>query len=329
MAFPKKTKDTATEVKIPKNSKTKSAGFESGGLLGRLVKASKSESAGIMADYEDIAPRDFISAGNYLFNSLLAADPFKGLPSGKIITLAGPPGSGKTITMIEMLKNAQAMGYIAVLYDSEMANNDKENLKARGVDINRLIYIPIDTVEALKTSLLNILEEVSEDEKVFIGIDSLGNLSTEKEMRDSLEGSDKKDMTRAAQLKALFRTVTMKAGMKQIPIVCINHTYVNPGSFIPQNIVAGGCLTEKSLVKTTAGLRNIATINTGDKVCTMFGEKEVLETFSFEKETYRLTLADGSEIEATAEHKFLTRNGDNLIWKTVADLNENDLIIQY
>lgn len=249
MAFVKKPKalaepsDSFPDSKQPKAAKTKAikaTPLTTGGLIGRLVKASKTESAGVMADYEDIAPRDFISSGNYLFNSLLAADPFKGLPSGKIITLAGPPGCGKTITMLEMMKNAQSQGYTAVLYDSEMANNDKVALKARGIDTDNLIYIPIDTVEALKTSLLNILEEVSEGEKVFIGIDSLGNLSTEKEMRDSLEGSDKKDMTRAAQLKALFRTVTLKAGLKQVPIICINHTYVNPGSFIPQNIVAGG-----------------------------------------------------------------------------------------
>jgi RecA/RadA recombinase len=217
----------------------KGPGFK-GGLVGRLKTACKTELAGIMSDLDDMSPRDFISAGNFLFNCLLSADPFKGIPSGKIVTLAGPPGCGKTFTMLEILKNAQALGYTAVLYDTEMANNDMNALKARGLDIENLLYIPVDTVEALKTSLLNLLEEVGPTEKVIIGIDSLGNLSTEKEMRDSIDGSDKKDMTRAAMMKALFRTVTLKAGLKQVPIIGINHTYVNPGSFIPQNIVAGG-----------------------------------------------------------------------------------------
>lgn len=246
--FTKKTMKapTASEAEpVSKKEKVKGAAAKVatpgiGGLVGRLKKAAKIDMAGIMSELEDYVPRDYISSGNFLFNSLLAADPYKGLPSGKIITLAGPPGCGKTITMIEMLKNAQKMGYTPVLYDSEFANNDKDTLKSRGLDTDNLLYIPIDTVEALKTSLLNLLEEIGPNEKVIIGIDSLGNLSTEKEMRDSIDGSDKKDMTRAAQLKALFRTVTLKAGMKQVPIIAINHTYVNPGSFIPQNIVAGG-----------------------------------------------------------------------------------------
>jgi RecA/RadA recombinase len=221
-------------------AKAGKVGFQGGtGLMQRLKKAAGMDAAGIMSEMDEISPSDFISSGNYLFNCLLSADPFKGLPTGKIITLAGPPGSGKTITMLEMLKNAQAKGYSCVLYDSEFANNDKEALVAKGIDVENLLYVPIDTVEALKTSLLNIIKEV-DNEKIFIGIDSTGNLSTTKEMADSLSGSDKKDMTRAAQLKALFRTVTLAAGVKQIPIVCINHTYVNPGSFIPQNIVAGG-----------------------------------------------------------------------------------------
>lgn len=238
---PDASSESTTSIENSKSKTTKKASsIPSGGILSRLKKASKVDGAGVMSELEDIAPRDFISSGNYLFNSLLAAYPFKGLPSGKVITLAGPPGCGKTITMIEMMKNAQKMGYTAVLYDSEWANNDKQALAARGLDIDNLLYIPIDTVEALKTSLLNLLEEIGEDDKVFVGIDSIGNLSTEKEMKDSLDGSDKKDMTRAAQLKALFRTVTLKAGKKQVPVVCINHTYINPGSFIPQNVVAGG-----------------------------------------------------------------------------------------
>lgn len=222
---------------MAKKSEEKTTGL---GLLGRLKKAAHVEYADVMSNFDEVQPREFISSGNYLLNCLLAADPNKGMPTGKIMTLAGPPGCGKTFTMFEIFKNAQKLGYTCVLYDSEFANNDKDALTARGIDIDNLLYIPIDTVENLKTSILNLVEEISPDDKVIIGIDSLGNLSTSKEMTDSIDGSDKKDMTRAAVMKALFRTITMKCGIKQIPVIGISHVYAAVGSFIPQNVVGGG-----------------------------------------------------------------------------------------
>jgi RecA/RadA recombinase len=213
---------------------------ETGSFIGRLKKAAKTEYADVMSDFDSIQPRDFISSGNYLFNALLSADINKGIPSGKVVSLTGPAGCGKTFTALEILKNAQKMGYTGILYDSEFANNDNEALKQRGIDTEKLLYIPIDTVENLKTSILNILEEITTNDKVMIIIDSLGNLSTNKEMNDSMDGSDKKDMTRAAQLKALFRTITMKAGVKQVSIVAINHVYAVVGAFFAQNVAGGG-----------------------------------------------------------------------------------------
>lgn len=223
----------------PKNELIKESPKTSG-FLQKLKKASKCDTAEIMSDYDNIEPRDFINTGNYLLNALISSDPKKGIPSGKIMTLAGPPGCGKSFTALETLKNAQRMGYSAVLYDTEMANNNKDSLVARGIDIENLLYIPIGTIEELKTSILNILEEISEEDKVIIVIDSLGNLSSSKEMEDSMSGSDKKDMTKSAVMKGLFRTITLKAGLKQVPIIGISHVYAAVGSFIPQNVVGGG-----------------------------------------------------------------------------------------
>ena len=224
----------------PKNELKSAIGNKSGGLLQKLKKAAKCENAEVMADYDNIEPRDFIDTGNYLLNSLISADPKKGMPSGKIMTLAGPPGCGKSFTALELIKNAQKVGYSAILYDTELANNNKESLKAKGIDIDNLLYIPIGTIEELKTSILNILEEIEEDDKVIIVIDSLGNLSSTKEMEDSLSGSDKKDMTKSAVMKGLFRTITLASGLKQVPIIGISHVYAAVGSFIPQNVVGGG-----------------------------------------------------------------------------------------
>ena len=213
---------------------------EKSSLLFKLKKASKCDTAEIMSDYDNIQPRDFIDTGNYLFNALISSNALNGgMPSGKIMTLAGPPGCGKSFTALEILKNAQKMGYSAILYDSEMANNNKDALKVRGIDIDNLLYIPIATIEELKTSILNILEEIEDTDKIIIVIDSASNLSSQKEMQDSIDGSDKRDMTKAQAMKALFRTITLKAGLKQVPIVTISHVYSSM-SFIPQNIVSGG-----------------------------------------------------------------------------------------
>lgn len=208
----------------------------------RLLKSAKSEYAALMGDNEEdkFPIRDWISTGNYLFNSQISSDPRKGIPSGRVVMFAGSASTGKSFLALETAKNAQALGYFVVLYDSEMANNEREALKTRGIDTEQLLYIPIDTVENLKTSLINILDECSAEDKLFIIVDSIGNLSTNKELEDSTEGSTTKDMTRPAQLKALFRTVTLKAGVKNVPIIAINHTYATIGSFVGGQTIAGG-----------------------------------------------------------------------------------------
>jgi len=209
----------------------------------RMKAACKAEHAQLMGDGEtDNFPiRDWINTGNYLLNSQISADYKRGMPSGRVWQLAGESSVGKSYLALETLKNAQALGYFGILFDSEMANNSKEDLKARGIDTEQLLFIPIDTVENLKTSVLNILEETEKDDKVIIIIDSIGNLSTRKELEDSLEGSATKDMTRASQLKALFRTMTIKAGIKNIPVIVVNHSYAQIGGFLSgQQQVAGG-----------------------------------------------------------------------------------------
>jgi len=207
----------------------------------RIAKASKLDSAQLMDDPNDkYAIRDWISTGNLLLNAQISGDPFKGLPSGRVWMLAGPQSCGKSFLALEAAKSAQALGYFVVIYDSEMANNERSALEARGLDPSQILFAPIDTVENLKTSLLNILDETSVDDKLFIICDSIGNLSTNKELEDSTEGSTTKDMTRPAQLKALFRTVTIKAGMKNVPIIAVNHVYAQVGGFLSGGTVIGG-----------------------------------------------------------------------------------------
>jgi RecA/RadA recombinase len=207
----------------------------------RLMSSSASDYAQLMGEDEiDKYPiRDWISTGNVLLNAQISSRYDGGLPSGRIWQLAGINSCGKTFLMLETIKVAQAMGYFAVLYDTEMANNNKEDLKQRGIDLNKLLYIPVDTVESLMTSVLNILDEVGPEDKVIIGIDSIGNISTNKEIDDTQSGSETKDMTRASKLKAFFRTCTMRAGIKNVPIIAINHVYDQIGGF-GGKVIGGG-----------------------------------------------------------------------------------------
>lgn len=207
----------------------------------RLKSAANSDYAQLMGeDEEDKFPiRDWISTGNVLLNAQISSRPRGGMPSGRIWQLAGINSCGKTFLMLETAKQAQKMGYFFVLFDTEMANNSKEDLKARGIDIEKLLYIPVDTVESLMTSVLNLLDEIGEDDRVFIGIDSIGNISTEKEIDDRTEGKGTRDMTRAQGLKAFFRTCTLRAGVKNVPMIAINHVYDQIGGF-GGKVIGGG-----------------------------------------------------------------------------------------
>lgn len=205
----------------------------------RMLAASKNPAAGFLDDGDYGKIRDYIDLGAVILNAQVSADPRKGIPSGRVIQMAGPESSGKTYLCLEAVKAAQNMGYFIVYYDTEAAN-DAESLGKRGLDLSQLLYSPIATVEELTTSMINILDETTEDDKIMIVVDSLGNLSSTKELEDATDGKGTRDMTRAQKLKALFRTVTVKAGIKHVPIMAVNHVYATIGSFFGGTTVAGG-----------------------------------------------------------------------------------------
>lgn len=208
-------------------------------LSDRMKKASKSEYAQVLSESDKFAIADWISTGNFALNTLISGNPNRGFPSGRILQLAGPHSTGKTFINLEIVRAAQQQGYFIVYYDTEFAQ-DKESLEDRGIDIERLLYVPVDTVENLSTSMLNVIDQVADGEKVLIVVDSIGNLSTTKELQDMTDANDKRDMTRAQKLKALFRTVTLKCGLKNIPLIIVNHVYASVGSYFPSNTVGGG-----------------------------------------------------------------------------------------
>ena len=146
-------------------------------------------------------------------------------------------------------------------------------------------------------------------------LDSLGMLSTEKEMTDTAEGKTTRDMTRAQVIKATFRVLTLKLGKASIPLIMTNHTY---------QVV--GCLSDDVDVMMDDGSsKNITEISVGDKVKTMTGNSEVTELFEYDvNETIEVEMEDGTTFRCTPNHKFMTSDGS---WKPISDIREGEDIV--
>lgn len=188
----------------------------------------------------------FIDTGSYALNALLSGSIFGGLPNNKISCLAGDPATGKTYYAIgiatQFLKDHK--DGIVIYFDTEQAIT-KEMFEKRGIDTKRVAVVPVSTIEEFKTQALKIVNEIlvqDEDDRkpVFMVLDSLGMLSTEKEMTDSAEGKNVRDMTKAQQTKAAFRVLTLKLGKAKIPMLLTNHTYQVIGAYVPTKELGGG-----------------------------------------------------------------------------------------
>lgn len=210
-------------------------------LSERLKKSCGNEYAQNMAEDNLYETKDYIDSGSVMFNVLLSGYYDKGYPTGRIISLAGLSATGKSMMGIEAVKMAQLKGFTAICFDSEFVWNSKEELVSRNVDLEKFVYVPVDTIESLRSSILNILDELTEDDKVIILIDSLGNLTSESELSMAQENTGKGDVgRRAALVKSLMRTITLKCGLAQIPVIAIQHTYQTIGGMFPQTVVASG-----------------------------------------------------------------------------------------
>lgn len=215
--------------------------------LKTLIGKIENPDASIVADgLEGADVTGFIDTGSYVLNALLSGSIYGGLPNNKISCLAGDPATGKTFYAIgiatQFLKDNK--DGIVIYFDTEQAIT-KDMFEQRGIDMKRVAVVPVSTIEEFKTQALKVVNEIltqSEDERkpVFMVLDSLGMLSTEKEMNDSAEGKNVRDMTKAQQTKATFRVLTLKLGKAKIPMLLTNHTYQVIGSYVPTKELGGG-----------------------------------------------------------------------------------------
>ena len=213
--------------------------------LKKFIKESGNEYASIVE--EGVAAGDvhsYIDTGSYLFNALLSGSLSGGLPSNKITALAGESATGKTYFALGMVKQfLDANPDAGVLYFESESAIPKELIESRGIDPKRMVILPVITIQEFRTQVIKILDSYLEQEEqkpMMIVLDSLGNLSTTKELQDTAAGAETRDMTRSQIIKACFRVLTLKLGRANVPLIVTNHTYDVIGAYMPTKEMGGG-----------------------------------------------------------------------------------------
>ena len=216
-------------------------------FLKDIIKTTGNEYAALVSDGVEAGDvENFIDTGSYVFNALLSGSIYGGLPANKITALAGESATGKTYFLMGIVKNfLDANPDSGVVYFESESAITKQMVVDRGIDPNRMVIVPVTTVQEFRTQALKVLDgymqqDVDIRRPLFLCLDSLGMLSTTKEVEDTADGKETRDMTRAQVLKAAFRVLTLKLGKAKVPMVVTNHTYDSMGSMFPTKEMGGG-----------------------------------------------------------------------------------------
>lgn len=211
-----------------------------------LMAKTENKYAAKASEGMDSDTKVFVDTGCFAFNALLSGSIYGGLSDNKITALAGEESTGKTFYALSLVKdflNKNKNG--AVFYFETESALTTEVLENRGIDTNRFFVIPVVTVEEFRTQCVKIVNEylsmpVDDRQPLFMVLDSLGMLSTEKETADIAEGKNTRDMTRAQVIKGTFRVLSLKLGRAHVPLLVINHVYDVVGAYVPTQEMSGG-----------------------------------------------------------------------------------------
>lgn len=208
-------------------------------LIEKLMKNSSIKQTAPIMDSKVYGKKEMATTPVPMVNVALSGRVDGGLVPG-LLMLAGPSKHFKSAFAL-MMAAAYQKKYddaVVLFYDSEFGT-PQSYFESFGIDLDRVLHTPITDVEQLKFDITTQLNQIEKGEKVVIIIDSIGNLASKKEVDDALDGKSVADMSRAKQFKSLFRIVTPHLNLKDIPLVCVNHTYKEIGMF-PKDIVSGG-----------------------------------------------------------------------------------------
>jgi len=208
-------------------------------LLKKLKKSSRIEASDILSESKFFSEKEQTPTSVPMINVALSGSMSGGISSG-LTVLAGPSKHFKTSFALLMAASYLKKHEDSVLlfYDSEFGS-PQSYFQSFGIDTSQVLHTPITNVEELKFDMVNQLNEIERTDKVIIIIDSVGNIASKKELDDALNEKSVADMTRAKALKGLFRMITPQLTMRDVPLLAVNHTYMELGMF-PKAIVSGG-----------------------------------------------------------------------------------------
>ena len=214
-------------------------------FLKDIVKEIDNEYAAVVSD--GVAAGDtsgYIDTGSYIFNGLVSGSIHKGVPGNKITAIAGESSTGKTFFCLGIVRHfLESNPDGGVIYFESESALSKEMIESRNIDSKRMIIVPVTTVQEFRTQAIKILDTYMKDKNqppMMMVLDSLGMLSTSKEMEDSEAGKETRDMTRAQVVKSIFRVLTLKLGKANVPLIVTNHTYDVVGAYMPTKEMGGG-----------------------------------------------------------------------------------------
>ena len=216
-------------------------------FLKDIIKETGNEYASLVSEGVEAGDVDsFIDTGSYVFNALLGGSIYNGIPANKITALAGESATGKTFFVLGICKHfldKNPDGGV-IFFESESAVT-RELIEDRKIDSKRMVIMPVTTVQEFRHQAITVLDKYnsqdpSDRKPLLLLLDSLGMLSTTKEMEDTAEGKETRDMTRAQIVKAAFRVLTLKLGKAKVPLIITNHTYDVVGSMFPKKEMGGG-----------------------------------------------------------------------------------------
>ena len=208
-------------------------------ILEKIKKNSSIKESSILSKSKFFTEKDMIPTSVPIVNVALSGKLDGGLTPG-LTMWAGPSKHFKTAFSLLMAKSylEKYEDSALLFYDSEFGT-PQSYFDSFNIDKNRVFHTPITDVEQLKFDIMGQLQNLDRNDRVIIVVDSIGNLASKKEVEDALEGKSVADMSRAKQIKSLFRMVTPHLTLKDIPMIVVNHTYKEIGMF-PKDIVGGG-----------------------------------------------------------------------------------------
>ena len=297
-----------------------------GSLLDKMKKSGRIGVANVLADSVYFTSKETIHTDLPVLNIAFSGDIDGGLTAG-VTVVAGESKCYKSFLSIFAMK-AYMDKYedaVVLFYDSEFGI-PVNYMESIGIDTSRIIHIPVTNLDELKFDMVGRLEQIERGDKVFIMVDSIGNLASKREYQNALDENTAKDMSRAGDIKSFFRIVTPHVTMKDIPCIVIAHTYKTQAMY-PTDVVSGGCLVAGTKVIMANGkLKAIEEIKVGEKVKTRLGNKAVTHTWNPDTladgipDCLKLIFSDGFKVTCSKTHKFLSP--DCSTWIEAKDLKE-------